>query len=240
MAPRQALIFIGGDPPHANALDFAEPDALVIAADSGWEHAVAANRTPHVLIGDMDSITPEHLNAARSRNVDIIEHPADKDHTDTELALQFAESLKYESIHVLAGGGDRFDHVLSMVHSLVAFSENATVTAHIGRSFVRIVTPRDKVTLQVHENDTVSLIPLGGNARGVTTTGLKWNLTRSTLRSFASRGVSNLAQAGTVTLALRTGVLAVIVTPGAQAAHSPVDHTSVDHISVDHTSKEQP
>lgn len=225
MASRQALIFIGGDPPHENALDFAEPDALVIAADSGWEHALACRRVPHVLVGDMDSISPQHLADARARDVDIIEHPTDKDHTDTELALQFAESLKYESIHVLAGGGDRFDHVLSMVHSLVAFSENATITAHIGQSFVRIVTPREKVSLAVHQNDTVSLIPLGGNARGVSTTGLKWNLTRSTLKAFASRGVSNLALTTQVTVSLRTGVLAAIITPTANG--HPAEHQNI-------------
>lgn len=220
MASRQALIFIGGDPPHTDALDFAEPDALVIAADSGWEHAIASGRIPHVLIGDMDSISPEHLRDARSRDIDIIEHPADKDHTDTELALHLAESLSYESIHVIAGGGDRFDHVLSMVHSLVSVSEQSVVTAHIGQSFVRIVTPREKVTLSTNTFDTVSLIPLGGNARGVTTTGLKWNLTRSTLKSFASRGVSNVALRDSVTVSMRTGVLAVIITPAAVVSTS--------------------
>jgi thiamine pyrophosphokinase len=213
MASRQAIIFIGGDRPHENSLAFAEPDALVIAADSGWEHALASGRVPQVLIGDMDSISQEHLQDARSRDVDIIEHPADKDHTDTELALQFAESLSCENIHVVTGGGDRFDHVLSMIHSLVSFSENATVTAHIGQSFVRIVTPREKVSLPTHRNDTVSLIPLGGHARGVTTSGLKWNLTRSTLRAFASRGVSNVAQSPNVTISVRTGVIAAIITP---------------------------
>ena len=213
MARRQALIFIGGDAPHPAAVVVAEPDAFVIAADSGWEHAVAAQRTPHVLVGDMDSIARHHLDEARALGIDIIEHPADKDHTDTELALQIAESTKHESIHLVSGGGDRFDHVLSMVHSLVAYSENAVVTAHIGQSFVRIVTPLEKATLSVCTGDTVSLVPLGGNARGVTTTGLKWNLTRSTLKAFASRGVSNLALADTATVSLRTGVLAAVVTP---------------------------
>lgn len=213
MATRQALIFIGGDAPHENALSFAKPDALIIAADSGWEHALACQRVPHVLIGDMDSISPQHLSDARTKDVDIIEHPADKDHTDTELALQFAESLSYDNIHVIAGGGDRFDHMLSMVHSLVAFSEDATITAHIGQSFVRIITPREKVTLHAHTNDTISLIPLGGHAKGITTSGLKWNLTRSTLKAFASRGISNVAQSEHITVSLRTGVLAAIITP---------------------------
>lgn len=217
MASRQALIFIGGDAPHANALAYtltdADPDALIIAADSGWEYAIAAGKTPHLLIGDMDSIDPQHLNDARSRDVDIIEHSPDKDHTDTELALQLAQSLQYDNIHVITGGGDRFDHVLAMVHALVNFTNDATVTAHIGQSFVRIATPKESTTIATHVGATISLIPLGGHAKGVTTTGLKWNLTRSTLKSFESRGVSNVATASDITVHIRTGILAIIITP---------------------------
>jgi thiamine pyrophosphokinase len=217
MASRQALIFIGGDAPHANALAYtlndADQDALIIAADSGWEFAIAAGKTPHLLIGDMDSINPQHLEDARNRDVDIIEHSPDKDHTDTELALQLAQSLKYDNIHVITGGGDRFDHVLAMVHSLVNIADTATVTAHIGQSFVRIATPQELTTVTINVGDTISLIPLGGHAKGVTTTGLKWNLTRSTLKSFASRGVSNIATSSTATVHIRTGILAIIITP---------------------------
>lgn len=217
MASRQALIFIGGDAPHDNALTYAvnslDADAFIIAADSGWEYALAAGRTPHVLIGDMDSIDPAHLQDARARDIDIIEHSPDKDHTDTELALHFAQSLKYDNIHVITGGGDRFDHVLAMVHSLVNIAEEATVTAHIGQSFVRIATPKEPTKINVNLGDTVSLIPLGGHARGVTTAGLKWNLTRSILKSFESRGVSNVAMSKTATVYIRTGTIAIIITP---------------------------
>ena len=217
MASRQALIFIGGDAPHTNAFAYsltsADPDALIIAADSGWEFAIAAGRTPHLLIGDMDSIDPQHLKDAHDRDVDIIQHSPDKDHTDTELALQLAQSLQYDNIHVITGGGDRFDHVLAMIHSLVNFTNDATVTAHIGQSFVRIATPKERTDITIKVGDTISLIPLGGHAKGVTTTGLKWNLTRSTLKSFESRGVSNVATSTDITVHIRTGILAIIVTP---------------------------
>ena len=217
MAPRQAIIFIGGDPPHDNAHAFvmsdADPHAVIIAADSGWEYALMAQKTPWYLIGDMDSISRDHLRDAMDREVEIIEHSPDKDHTDTELALRLAHDLKCTNIHVVTGGGDRFDHVLAMVHSLVNVAEEATVTAHIGQSFVIIATPQDVTTLNVSTGDTISLIPLGGHAKGVTTSGLKWNLKRDTLKAFESRGVSNVATDTTITVRIRTGTLAIIVTP---------------------------
>lgn len=213
MASRHALIFIGGDAPHVSVRAQLPDAALVIAADSGWEHATAFGFTPDLLVGDMDSIQPEHLAAARASDTEIIEHSSDKDFTDTELALQLARKFDYRHIHLVSGGGDRFDHLLAMVHSLVEQADDATLTAHIGTQHVRIVTPRESATFGADPGATISLIPLGGHARGVTTQGLQWELKRSTLRSFASRGVSNIATAAAITVSLRTGALAIITTP---------------------------
>lgn len=212
MAPRHALIFIGGDAPDISVRTQLPDPALVIAADSGWAHAVAFGFTPDLLVGDMDSIRPDHLVEARASDAEIIEHSSDKDFTDTELALQLARKFEYRHIHLVSGGGDRFDHLLAMVHSLVAHADEATMTAHVGTQYVRIVTPREAATFAAQPGATISLIPLGGHARGVTTNGLQWELKRSTLHSFASRGVSNVATAPSITVSLRTGALAVITT----------------------------
>jgi thiamine pyrophosphokinase len=212
MAPRHALIFIGGNAPDISMRAQLPEPALVIAADSGWAHAVAFGLTPDLLVGDMDSISKEHLADAEASDAEIIEHSADKDFTDTELALQLARKFEYRHIHLVSGGGDRFDHLLAMVHSLVAHADEATMTAHVGAQHVRIVTPRESATFDATPGTTISLIPLGGHAKGVTTQGLQWELKRSTLRSFASRGVSNIANTHSVTVSLRTGALAVITT----------------------------
>jgi thiamine pyrophosphokinase len=211
MAETPALIFIGGDAPHPRILDVLPRDAFVIAADSGWEHAVNSGFTPHVLIGDMDSISPAHLQQARDMNVHIIEHLADKDFTDTELALELAADHHHHSIHLVSGGGDRFDHLLALVHSLAPHAGDTSLTAHVGSSRLHIIQPGHGLMFGTTPGQTISLIPLGGAAKGVTTTGLKWNLTKDTLRPFASRGVSNIATDSTVTLAIRKGHLAVII-----------------------------
>jgi thiamine pyrophosphokinase len=210
MAPRHALIFIGGNSPASSVRDHFPEAALVIAADSGWAHATALGYQPDLLIGDMDSIRPEHLVEAHASDAEIIEHPTDKDVTDTELALQLARKFDYRHIHLVSGGGDRFDHLLAMVHSLVAHADDATMSAHVGDNYIRIVTPREAAQLELTIGSTVSLIPLGGNAKGVTTAGLQWELKRDTLHSFASRGVSNIATSSEVRISLRTGALAVI------------------------------
>jgi thiamine pyrophosphokinase len=212
MASRQALIFIGGYSPSPSVRDQLPEPALVIAADSGWAHATAMGFQPDVLIGDMDSIQPEHLVEAHASDAEIIEHPADKDFTDTELALQLARKFEYRHIHLVSGGGNRFDHLIAMVHSLVKHADDATMSAHVGDNYIHIVTPREATQLELAVGSTVSLIPLGGNAKGVKTSGLQWELKRDTLHSFASRGVSNIATSSEVCISLRTGALAVIST----------------------------
>lgn len=210
MAHARAIIFIGGDAPSA---DLARPHidgAMVIAADSGWEHAVAAGAVPHLLVGDMDSIREAHLADARRLGVDIVEHPRDKDRTDLEIALVAARGAGARTVHVVSGGGDRFDHVLAMVHSIAAHADDADVSAQVGTSRIDILTPRVHLTFGTVPGDTVSLVPLGGHAKGVTTRGLKWELDRDTLRSFESRGVSNVATTDRVRISVRTGVVAVI------------------------------
>ena len=211
--PPLALIFTGGSPPDISAISQIPTPQLVIAADSGWSHARAAQHLPHYLVGDFDSIDPHGVHEATELGVEIVRHPADKDLTDTEIALSLARNLGYERIHVLSGGGDRFDHLVAMLHSLVAHTEDATITAHVGASHIHFVTPQQRFTTTCSIGDTVSLIPLGGSARGVRTVGLRWNLERDTLQSFSSRGVSNQTTDTSFSVSLRTGVLALITTP---------------------------
>jgi thiamine pyrophosphokinase len=212
-----AVVFVGGYAPHTRAFDAILDHSLIIAADSGWEHAVASGRTPHVLIGDMDSISPAHLAHAHAADTEVIAHSPLKDHTDTELALLEAARRGATEITLIAGGGDRPDHVVAMLHSLADPAlAHVTVNGHLGGTQFVVVhataTNTNPTPLPAHPGDTVSLVPLGGDAT-VTALGLQWPLDRSTLRAHASRGVSNVST-GATTLLVHTGVVIAFITPG--------------------------
>lgn len=211
------LIFTGGDGPHSLVFAHVPNDAFIIAADSGYEHAISSGHQPHLLVGDMDSISATHLADARVLGIDIEEHPSDKDLTDTEIAIAAAATRGATAITIVAGGGDRFDHVIGLLHSLASFSSRALTTVFIGTARISFATPDDVHTINTAVNDTVSLIPLGGDVV-VSTTGLQWDLTNETLHAFASRGVSNRATHTTITVHATAGTLAIIqpffLTPG--------------------------
>ena len=209
MASRHTLIFIGGDPPHPNVRQHLPSDAYVIAADSGYAHAIAKGFQPNELVGDMDSITAIDLSDARDSNILITQFPANKDLTDTEIAI--ASALKHDSSHitVVSGGGDRFDHVLGIVHTLTSIARTVYTTLLIGRARVSYVSYTKEFKFDTQAGTIVSLVPIGGDAT-VTTTGLQWELENDTLQSFASRGVSNIATSTSVSISVAEGCLAVI------------------------------
>ena len=209
MVSSHTLIFIGGDPPHPNVRQHLPADAFVIAADSGYAHAIAMGFVPHELVGDMDSITAVDLTDARDSNILISQFPTDKNLTDTELAIASALVRKSTHITVVSGGGDRFDHVLGMVHSLASCAPAVDTTLLIGTARISYAAYSKEFRITTQPGNTISLIPIGGAAT-VTTTGLQWELDNDTLQSFASRGVSNIATGDSVTISVTDGSLAVI------------------------------
>jgi thiamine pyrophosphokinase len=209
MATSHTLIFIGGDPPHPNVRQHLPADAFVIAADSGYAHAIAMGFVPNELVGDMDSISAVDLSDARDSNILISQFPTDKDLTDTEIAIASAIARQSTHITVVSGGGDRFDHVLGMVHSLTSCALTVDTTLLIGTARVSYATYTKEFRINTQSGNTISLIPIGGAAT-VTTTGLQWELNNDTLQSFASRGVSNIATGESVSISVTDGSLAVI------------------------------
>jgi thiamine pyrophosphokinase len=209
MASSHTLIFIGGDPPHPNVRQHLPADAYVIAADSGYGHAIAMGFVPNELVGDMDSITSVDLTDARDSNILISQFPTDKDLTDTEIAIASAIARHSARVTVVSGNGDRFDHVLGMVHSLASCARTVDTNLLIGTARVSYATYTKELHLTTEAENIMSLLPIGGDAT-VTTTGLQWELDDDILQSFASRGVSNITTGESVTISVTDGLLAVV------------------------------
>lgn len=181
---------------------------LVIAADSGYDHALAAGCTVDVLIGDLDSISAHGRDHAEATGVEIIRHRPDKDATDLTLALDLAVERGASSITVLGSGGGRLDHLLAGVLSLAEVP--VPLRAVIGDSIVVPVGPGPGAVLSGRAGSPLTLLPVGGPAHGVTTTGLRYGLHGETLPPGSTRGVSNEFIGSTATVRLVSGSLLAI------------------------------
>ncbi len=226
---RTAIVVIGGDPPDPRVVDRLPIGATVIAADSGLDHAVALGLSTDVLIGDLDSVSGTALERATDSGTIVHRHDPDKDATDTELAIEAAITTGHTHLVIVSGGGGRLDHLLGSL-MLLARPLDGRIEAWIGTAHVDVVHGPGSVDVDGEPGDIVSLVPLGGVAHGITTTGLRWSLTDDDLDWRATRGISNELLTDTATVSVTAGTLAVVV-PDALHITPALDITPEGHSS---------
>jgi thiamine pyrophosphokinase len=208
------LIFAGGELPSPDLADELPSADLVVAADGGYEAAEALGYRVDLLVGDFDSFDatglPEHVMVER--------HPADKDQSDLDLALELALREDPARVVVVGGSGGRFDHELA--NSALLCSDRFAAIDEIDwvSSRARAHVVRRRRVLHGDVGATVSLIPIGGPALGVTTSGLRWELTEAAIDSGSTWGISNVMRAPVADIRLGAGCLLVVFPTGAAAA----------------------
>jgi thiamine pyrophosphokinase len=209
----EALVFAGGDPVDERWHALLDQHELVIAADSGIGHVHRLGLRADVLVGDMDSILSRSLDRARDEGTRIEQHPADKDATDLELALEAALRRGADRVTVLGAGGGRLDHFLANALLLASSRwEAIRIDALVGPA--RLFVVRSQVQLRGRVGSVVTLLAVSGTATGVTTTGLRWELAGESLTAGTTRGVSNEMTGETATVSVGEGVLFAIQPSG--------------------------
>jgi thiamine pyrophosphokinase len=206
MTADTVLILAGGEATSAEtSADLPRAD-LVVAADSGYDAAMELGLPVDVLVGDMDSIQsvdiPDHVVVER--------HPVDKEASDLELALELVSRDTPARIVVVGGSGGRLDHELAVAALLCsdrwAYIDEIDWRSDRGWAYV----VRQRRILHGDPGAIVTILAVGGDASGVTTRGLKWNLERETLAPGSTRGVSNVMTAPVTDIHVESGVLLVI------------------------------
>lgn len=208
----RALVIAGGDAPLPIEADLAAAP-LVIVADSGVAHALALGLRVDLVIGDLDSADPAHVAQAHASGARVDRHPVDKDATDLELALDAARAMGAREITVLGAGGGRLDHLLANL-LLVTHDAYADLAIDALVDDTRVTVVRGERQLDGAVGSTVTLLPIGGTASGVTTTGLRWTLTDADLVAATTRGVSNEIVTSPATVRVGRGVLLAIQPSG--------------------------
>ncbi|MEA3349147.1 MAG: thiamine diphosphokinase [Chloroflexota bacterium] len=207
------IIFANGELNHAAAvLDTLRPGDVLIAADGGARQCLELNLIPDTVIGDFDSLTEKEQAALKAAGSKLIRHPRDKDETDLELALRIAGWLKPDDVLVFGALGARWDmtvsNLLLLTHPDFAFT---SISLLDGPQEISLLRGGQSLSLQGQSGDTLSLIPLHGDAHGISTHGLKYPLTDETLRFGATRGVSNVFLAEQSSVKLNDGLLLCVV-----------------------------
>lgn len=203
---RTGIIFSGG------ALSIPEweqipEDALVICADSGLRHARKLGIEPDWILGDFDS------SAEQPTGTNVLRYPAEKDDTDTMLAVKLACAKGIREIRIYGGLGGRFDHAMANVQTLRYLAAQGVVgTLCDGQNWMTVQPAGTTRQYSNHAGWYFSLLSLSDVCTGVTIRGTKYLLENGTLSAEIPLGISNeiIAEAAEVTL--QQGNLLVLYT----------------------------
>jgi len=222
----RTIIFANGqlaDPALARAV--IAPTDRLIAADGGLHHLLAMGLRPHVLIGDLDSVDPAQASAAR-----VERFSPRKDQTDLELAVRLAvaEGAAHGGADILIFGalGARWDQTLANL-LLLAHPDFRAVRLRLIDGAQQIYLLQGRAVIEGQPGDTVSLISLQGDARGVTTQGLEYPLQNGRLAFGSTLGVSNMLLGTEAVVTVDEGLVAcVVIGTRDPRARYPIDERS--------------
>ena len=184
---------------------------LMLGADGGALYADTLKVTLDAIIGDLDSLSVAEQKGIG--NTKLVSYPPEKDETDLELALHYAEEQGAAQIVIVGAIGGRMDMTIAnmLLISHTSFSSCKIKVWH-GEQTGWVIRPPGE-DISGHPGDIVSLIPIGGNASGITTRGLKYSLNDEDLSMVTPRGISNRLESPFAHIKLSDGLLLVIHTP---------------------------
>ena len=213
MKKMHVVIFAGGVlRPRKAFFDAIGSADMFIAADRGAVAALQYGCTPHIVVGDFDSLDGMLLEDLGKRGSEIRCAAVEKDETDTELAMQIAIDEGATRITLVGAlGGARFDHTMANILLLAGF-EGVPITLVDGPSMCWLLRGPGSSAIDGHVGDLISLLPLTSDASGIRTRGLYYPLKGETLSFGKPRGMSNVLTEEHAEVSVESGMLLVIYT----------------------------
>lgn len=195
-----ALIANGLIENAASLAPLVKKHSKIIAVDGGLVHCERMGIVPDLILGDLDSAEQKLID--RYPDVPSLRFSANKDETDTELAILEALTFHPEKIVLFGGLGKRIDHTLYNLNLLQRFAFNIEIESEEERIFP--LKPKD--VIETYPGQTVSLIPLTEPVSNVSSRGLKWELNQAAFnRNFMS--ISNISIGTSFTISYDQGCL---------------------------------
>lgn len=207
----RAAVFLNGapDPPGLLRRVAGRAD-LVLAADGGALHALAAGVVPDLVVGDMDSLGDEGTRRVEGKGASLERHPSRKDKMDGHLAVLAVRKRGATDLDFLCAAGGRLDAVFALPHLLLAAERmgvRATVVAGWGEMFV---VEEGSRTVGGGPGESVSVFPVSGTAEGVALDGFEYPLAGARIEAGDTLGFHNELLGDLGRVSVERGALLVI------------------------------
>ena len=182
----------------------------IICADGGANHAYKMNITPNYIIGDSDSINKEVIDFYKKQNILFEEFPSKKNETDSELCILLSKSLNASKIDLFGTLGGRIDHTLANINLLYYIREQEIIPRIISEQEEIYIATNECVKIKGNVNDIISIIPIKGDAKGVTLENLEYPLNNYDMNYSTPLGISNIMLSEECKIAVKKGSLLII------------------------------
>lgn len=180
------------------------PDDLLIAADGGWLAVERMGFAPRLVVGDFDSLgrRPDHPNT--------VVLPTVKDDTDMHAAIKLGLERGYDRFALYGGTGGRLAHTLANLQLLDGLARQGCRGFLIGDGTIATAIYQDELEFPPHMTGYLSVFCASGTAKGVTLSGLKYELDHAELTGSFPLGVSNEFAGAAARVAVTDGTLLVL------------------------------
>ena len=177
---------------------------FIIAADAGLASLEKLGIVADLAVGDFDSLgcIPDFENK--------ICHPAEKDDTDTALALCEGMKRGYRTFVIYGGLGGRLDHTMANLQNCAGAADHGAVCWIWGEeNAVCVFGDEEELNFEAEKQGMVSVFS-ADRTTGVDLEGLKYPLSDACLTSSVPLGVSNEFIGKAARISARDGVLIVM------------------------------
>lgn len=202
----RAFIYTGGEVFPENITEHPKGDDICIAADSGFHNAKKCGDRVDILVGDLDSIGSYKLD----KKTKLLQVPAEKDVTDTQLAVETAIERGATELIIIGGFGGRADHMLSNLAILEDLSMRGIYAIMLdGQNRARFL--RSTSTLIPKSGyKYVSILAVDPVVKGVSVEGCKYPLKKAKLSRNFQYAVSNEIIGNCALISVRKGAVYII------------------------------
>jgi len=182
----------------------------IICADGGANHTYNMDIAPDYIIGDLDSVQVEIVSYYENCGVLFEKFPSKKNETDTELCIYLADKLKAKEIHFIGALGGRIDHTMANINLLYCVRQMNIVPKILSEKEQVYIAMNEEITIYGNKGDTISVIPINGDAKGVTLTNLEYPLNNYDMKFYSPLGISNVMLDKECKLKVENGSILII------------------------------
>ena len=156
-------------PSGHQALEILNGATKIICCDGAADKLIDFGLSPHVIIGDLDSLSPE----VRKEYDSILIQLNDQESNDLTKAVRYCVEQGHESVSILGATGLREDHTLGNISLMLEYFPEIEVRIISDFGIFFLVQSGERI--QSHVGEKVSIFSLDNRIR-VSASGLKFPL----------------------------------------------------------------